>query len=593
MQRPLLPKSVSTPRWRFAVAEVSQATPVWRLLPAVLAGAFAARLGVVFGGDFIYHPDVVFQYLEPAWRLLTGDGLIVWEQFYGARSQLIPAFLAFIMMVLQAFGFEHPTTLRIALEVVLCGVSLLVPWGMYAFARAVFDEHTGRVALVLGAAWWELVALAGQPLSEILALSPLMWAFALAADVRSAPRATALGFLIVAVCALRLQYAPVALWLMVLAWPRMVPRWRRHCLRAIVVGMGFVCLFDFATVGSPLYRSYLAYIAFNAVFAGKAVDLGMYLPWYFHPLALALLSGGLALAAFTAGLLHVRHDTRVRCALWLLLPIAVILLTHALSPWKEYRYVLVAVPLWLTLLATAIRVLWLRPIARIQIAVTLFGAWFAATSTLGMLGKLPLQGEFQGEASLPVPLRLIGSYDPRLSFATHLADDEGLMGLAEIGLGLAAGIGNVHLGRVVPIYDGTTIETLQECGLSPRDYASHAIVPPNSPLPLGFTVLRTGEFGWRLAKRTGGEGNPPHRLTLSPVSINGVLGGIARSVFESDLETDTWIARVWTNWLSRVDGFIPPSRPQVFGPKPRKAPVSRLQPPYDCRETVARKIDWR
>ena len=390
----------------------------------------------MFGGDFIYHPDVVFQYMEPAWRLLTGDGFVVWEQFYGARSQLIPAFLAFVMMVLRAIGFDHPTMLRTALEVVLCGVSLLVPWGMYAFARTTFDEHTGRVALVLGAAWWELVALAGQPLSEILALSPLLWAFALAADVRSAPRARALGLLIVAACALRYQYGPVALWLAVLAWPRMEPRCRRHFLVALAAGMGFVGLFDLITVGPPLYRSYLANIAFNVQYAETVAAQGAFLPWYFYPLALVLLSAGLAIAAFTAGLLRDWHDARVRCALWLLIPIAVLLVTHAFSPWKEYRYVLLAVPLWLVLLATAIRVPWIRTTTRSRIAVLLVGAWFAATSTFGLLGKLPLQGVFQQETSRRVPLRFIGPSDPRLSFATSLAGDNELVGLAEIGLNL-------------------------------------------------------------------------------------------------------------------------------------------------------------
>ena len=428
---------------------------MWRLLPLVLAGAFAVRVAVVLGGDFTYHSDVVFQYLEPAWRLVTGDGIIVWEQFYGARSQLIPSALALLMMTLQALGFDHPTTLRTALEVVLCAVSLLIPWGMYAFARTAFDERTGRVALVLGAGWWELVVLAGLPLSELLALPPLLWAFALAMDVRSVSRARTLAFLVVVACALRFQYGPVAIWLMALTLPRMEPDWRQHFIFTLMAGIGLVGLFDLLTVGTPLYRSYLANIAFNAVFAGEVVVLGWNLPWYFHPVAVALSSGGLAVVACAAGLLHDRHDTRVRCALWLLIPIAVILLTHAISPWKEYRHILIAVPLWLILLATAIRALWFRPLTTARIALTLVGAWFVATSTFGMLGKLPLQGAIQREASRPIPMHFIGSRDPRLSFANNLADNDGLVGLAEIGLNMTEGLGYVHLGRAVPIYSRT------------------------------------------------------------------------------------------------------------------------------------------
>ena len=459
---------------------------------------------------------------------------------------------------------------------------------MYAFARAAFDEQTGRIALVLGAVWWELVALAGQPLSEILALSPLLWALALAADVRSASRARMLGILVVTACALRFQYGPAALWFVVLAWPRMAPQWRRHFLFTLVASTGLVGLFDFVTVGAPLYRSYLANFEFNAVFAREAVALGADFPVYFHPVALASLSGGLAVAAITAGLFHARHDTRVRCVLWLLVPITLILVTHAISPWKEYRHIVVTVPLWLILLATTIRVLWSRPTTRARIAVSLVGAWFVATCALGMLGKLPLQGAIQREASRPVPLQFIGSRDPRLSFATSLAGDDGLVGLAEVGLNIAAGVGHVHLGQPAPIYDGHTIDALRECGLLPRDYASHAIVPPDSPLPVGFAVTQTGEFGWRLAERIGQDADSSHRFTLDPVWIGGLFGSLAPPLFEEGLEKNTCTSRAWTNRVGAAETLFPLDRFRVHGPGPRKAPESRLETPPDCIASIKR-----
>ena len=568
---------------------MTPAPPVWRLLPLILAGAFAIRVVVVLGGDYIYHPDVVFQYLEPAWRLLTGDGLIVWEQFYGARSQLIPAALAVVLMALQALGFDHPTTLRTALEMVLCAVSLLVPWGMYAFARTAFDEHTGRVALILGAAWYELVALAGQPLSELIALSPLVWAFAFAADVRSASCARALGLLLVATCALRFQYGPVAFWLAVLAWPRMAPCLRRQFLVALLAGTALVGVFDVATVGLPLYRSYLANIVFNAVFAGEVAALGADLPWYFHPMALALASGGLAVAACTAGLLHRQSDTRIMCALWLLIPITLILVTHAILPWKEYRHVMVIAPLWLTLLATVIRVLWPRRNGGAQVAVPIVGVWFAVTNTFGLLGELPLQGTFHREAVRPVPLKYIGVGDPRLSYATILTGDAGLVGLAEIELNVAAGVGTVHLGREVPIYDRHTIEALRDCGLSPRDYASHAIVPPEIPLPHGFAVTRTGEFGWRLAEQTGQDVSPPHPLLVDPVRIGGAFGEFAVELFEGNLDSESWVAKVWNNWDMETNDFFPLGRFRTHGPGPRTVPTSRLEHSPDCGDSLSQE----
>ena len=107
-----------------------------------------------------------------------------------------------------------------------------------------------------------------------------------------------------------------------------------------------------STTLPTLWPSAASATSCGALFAGEVAAFGADLPWYFHPMALALLSGGLAVAACTAGLLHRQRDTRIMCALWLLIPIALILVTHAISPWKEYRHVMVVAPLWLTLLAT-------------------------------------------------------------------------------------------------------------------------------------------------------------------------------------------------------------------------------------------------
>ena len=46
--------------------------PCWKLVPLVLALAFAARAAVALTGDFVLHPDEIMQYLEPAHRLAFG-----------------------------------------------------------------------------------------------------------------------------------------------------------------------------------------------------------------------------------------------------------------------------------------------------------------------------------------------------------------------------------------------------------------------------------------------------------------------------------------------------------------------------------------
>ena len=551
----------------------------WRLLFPILALGFACRVAVVLWGDFVYHPDVVFQYLEPAWRMVAGHGLVFWEQYYGARSQLIPSALAVVMDLLLKLGIEHPITLRTGVEVVLCGVSLLVPWGMYAFARTVLDERTARVALVLGVAWYELVALAGQALSEMLALGPLVWMFAVAADARSSRRPTALAVLLIATCALRLQYAPLALAAVALAWPGLAASGSRvRFLTSAAVCLVLLAVFDMATVGAPLYRSYVANLVFNLVFVEEIAAVGAATPWSVYPLALFLASGGLFAVGVT-GVLLVESSTatRVAHAKWLLLPIVLLVALHISSPWKEYRFVLAAAPFWLVAFAMVLTALWSRgTLGRPVVAV--LALWFLAASVLGLLARLP------GQDSLYFPnqrasLEFVGTPDPQLELARRLADDDTLTGLAEVATDPGTGLGQVHLGRNVPIFDGRSVAALEECGIGPSAYASHAIVPPHAPLPDGFPVRLAEARGWRLVAT--GRPNSTSPLAFVPVSLTGFWGGIARQVFESEF-TNRWPVRLWEAWGGGASG----PRPLVASRVPSPGLPLRVALPANCADSL-------
>ena len=561
----------------------------WRFLFPILALGFACRVGVVLGGDFIYHPDVVLSYLEPAWRLASGYGLVNWEQYYGARSQLIPGVLAVVMDLLLKLGIQHPVSLRTGVEVVLCGVSLLVPWGMYALARAVLDERAARVALVLGVAWWELVALAGQALSEMLALGPLVWTFAVAADARSGRRATALAVLLIATCALRFQYAPLALVAVALAWPGLAASGARvRFLASAAVCLVLLAIFDMATVGAPLYRSYVANLVFNLVFVEEIVAVGVATPWVAYPLALFLASGGLFAVGVTGVLLvESSKATRITHAKWLLLPIAILVALHVASPWKEYRFILASVPFWLTAFATVLTALWPRGTIGRRVAVAL-ALWFLAASALGLLARLPGQDGLY--ASFQMASReFVGPPDPRLELARRLVDDATLAGLAEIATDPGTGLGQVHLGRNVPIFDGHSVAALEECGIGPSAYATHAIVPPDAPLPDGFPVRLADARGWRLVATGRPNSSTPAWLSQFPVSLTGFWGRIARRVFEPEslpelelVELNPWAIRLWEAWL----GGEPGPRPLVALRVPRPGLPLRVALPAECTDSL-------
>ena len=54
----------------------------WKYLLPTLALAFAARAAIALSGDFVLHPDEIMQYLEPAHRLVFGNGAAFWEYLF-------------------------------------------------------------------------------------------------------------------------------------------------------------------------------------------------------------------------------------------------------------------------------------------------------------------------------------------------------------------------------------------------------------------------------------------------------------------------------------------------------------------------------
>ena len=83
--------------------EIAKSERIWFWGLLALAVALRAMNFSVFA---MHHPDEVLQYLEPAYRLLTGDGIVTWEYRYGMRSWLLPWLLAGGMALGNAFSTD-------------------------------------------------------------------------------------------------------------------------------------------------------------------------------------------------------------------------------------------------------------------------------------------------------------------------------------------------------------------------------------------------------------------------------------------------------------------------------------------------------
>ena len=71
-------------------------------------------------------------------------------------------------------GLGEPFWYVGGVKLMFCAFSLLIPVGMYFFARRHFGELSARVALLAGAFWYELVGFAHKPMTEFVATALLM-----------------------------------------------------------------------------------------------------------------------------------------------------------------------------------------------------------------------------------------------------------------------------------------------------------------------------------------------------------------------------------------------------------------------------------
>ena len=507
------------------------AEPIWKLLWPVLALAFAARAAVALSGDFLLHPDELMQYLEQGHRLAFGNGVLYWEFFYGARSWLVPALIAGVLKLFDTVGLGQPGWYVGGVELTFCAISLLIPAGMYFFARRHFDEAAARAALLAGAFWYELVGFAHKPLTGFTATAVLMALLALCARPPRDRAGTAwlAALLAVLAAAIRMQYAPLALVLLGLYFLRAgqgatpgrgVTGGRAQIVLASSVFLLAAGTFDALTWDGGLFHSYLTNIRFNVALSGvrgSSDSPGWQYLWW-----LALAGAGLGALCVAAALRDPRRYG------FLLSLITLILILHSAQAHKEYRFIFAVIPLWL-LVGAGIVARLATPDARATPAAPaasgraaglgrpvlvygVAGAVFAGVSLAGILNALPRQHEVYEGAYTPqgFVIRFLRGQDPVFRAYRHLAETPGVEAVWHVDRHYHSLPGYYYLHRKIPFYDVATgygnhlhrdLDTI-------RASASHLVSgDPDAAVP-GYTLDKT--FGGiRILRREGDE--PPIR----------------------------------------------------------------------------------
>jgi hypothetical protein len=243
----------------------------WGLLAlAVLLRAFN------FNAFAMHHPDEVLQYLEPTYRLLTGDGIVTWEYRYGMRGWLLPWLLAGPMALGQAIGGSALAGI-VAARIVAALVGLIPVIAGWHLGRRISPTH-GIVAMAVMAVWYEQIVFSTHLLTESLATSLFLGAAALVSEKEGRFRVMAGGALFAFAVVLRFHYAIAGGVFVLLALTTDWKRWGWLMVGAlpVLILSGTVDL----AMGQWPFQWIWTNVQMNLV-EGRAARFGTHQPWFF------------------------------------------------------------------------------------------------------------------------------------------------------------------------------------------------------------------------------------------------------------------------------------------------------------------------
>ncbi len=325
------------------------------LVALAVAAALGAvcRLQLAFTERGLYWPDEIYQSLEPAHRLVFGNGLVAWEFIDGARNWALPGFVALFMKLAAVVGLGTPGGYLSVVHAVFALVSVGAGLGAYRLARSF---GAGEIPAAVGASLWLLSApaiyFAHRAMSENASALPLVFGLALTLQrPASKPRRRwlwllAAGASLLGIATLfRLQSAVFCVGVLVVLLARR--QWRDAGLTfgVLTFWAAFYGVLDKLTWGG-FFHSAFKYLQFNLV-EGKAAQWGVapftyYFRYLWESQPLTTLVGGVLLLF------------AVRRAPGLFVMALAFVLLHAWTPHKELRFILPVLPVLAALVGVGV-----------------------------------------------------------------------------------------------------------------------------------------------------------------------------------------------------------------------------------------------
>lgn len=367
-------------------------------LAGCLLLGLALRL-VVLNLTVYHHADEIWQYIEPAYGMVTGDWIRTWDIRSGIRSWLIPILLAGPVWLGHVISPDSLMHVRLAQGLVAL-LSLGTIWAGWSLGARISRRHA-LVSAFVAAIWVEFAYFAPRTSSDSLALSLLLPAAALLVRFRDTRRVP-VGLLAGLLCGLgfvvRFPLGPaIGIGMVWAAGLNVKACWRTGWLP---LGAGFAGGIACDVLANAVMGEWpLAWIwrnLFANVVADRSHAFGVE-PAYWYAVVLGWQWNVLALAALPALWLGAR-----RYPVLLVMALAVIA-THSLIAHKEYRFILLGAGLMITLAAIGSVDLMDRMSRRWtlrRVSVTyLLAAWVAASAFVALrhpfainwtVGKAPL-----------------------------------------------------------------------------------------------------------------------------------------------------------------------------------------------------------
>lgn len=311
----------------------------WRTIALLCLGAVAVRIATSYALPSVAHPDETFQYLEQAYRLVTGQGLIPWEYQVGARSWLLP-WIVTPAVALGHFLSPDPAVLRTVVAAFLSILSTGAVIAAYRIGLIAGGRVHALFAGLLTACWAEIVQLSPHMLADTISAITLIAALAFGARLRRSSHRDILfaGIMLGLTIIVRPQLGPACMVAgLAIAGLRPGRDWSPMAA-GLLAPVALLGVTDWLTWGQP-FHSVLLYVRING---GGMADLYGTAPpgWY---IANEAMIWGLALPAIVLGAVFGARRAPLPLAAAL-----IIVATFSAVSHKEWRFIFPALPLLFT-----------------------------------------------------------------------------------------------------------------------------------------------------------------------------------------------------------------------------------------------------